>query len=122
MQLNKREKILKLNSKALDSTSPKSMNWLEQVIKLGKDKIEGKPDEVEEYLKTYFHKFYLLIEDNDLKGFCDYFVSGRELYIYNLVCKGSIWKMWQYCKKFMKDNNIESISFRRKKKEKRYGR
>lgn len=84
------------------------------VLELAKKHRQKETDiEIETYVKEYGDKFYVYWEKDEVKGYCDYFVIDDELTIYDLVCEGNLFRMWKYCKQFMKDNKIKTIRFKR---------
>lgn len=94
----------------------------EEVLKLAKqNKLLGETDkQVEDYINTHYDKFYVYCEDDEVKGYADYFIVENTLYIYDMVCKGNIWKMMEYCRQFMRKHNLKYIEFKRLKQGNKY--
>ena len=104
-----------------------SRQYLTEVKRLAKaHRHNNESDQdIDEYVLGFYDKFYLFVKNGELKGYCDYWISGKgelkTLYIYDLVChRGCLKDMWKYCKDTMRKLNIHKIVFKRPKEEERY--
>jgi hypothetical protein len=102
------------------------LSLIEQVKRLAKlHRHNGESDEeIDNYVLGFYDRFYLYVKNGHLRGYADYYIIDKTVYIYDLVChRGCLKDMWAYCKDQMKELGINRIVFRRPKEEERgYGR
>ena len=79
-------------------------------------------EQVETYVDNHYDSFYVYFIDGKVRGYCDYYIVGRTLHVYDLVCEGNLFDFWKYALKVMHENNISKIKFKRKGKERIYER